>query len=667
MITSIKNKDYSDLFKRASKELLELDAKNKLVDNPLTDLERDYLSGAEDPDGIPYPGQFTTLEQYFTRLKTLVTFSEDPWQYLMLPLPGDDEPPFEVDANSRSITVPLNFKKNGISVQGDVIAENLYFCIDRYFDAMDLLETNAYVQWIMPDKKTERAAIVPYVDYKTKHEEGKLILLWPLTNEVTEQDGDLTFSLRFMKMDGDKVVYSWNSQPCTVKIVKALQPDMTKYGGNYDDANPLFAAAIADSVHTAEGDNVSAPRFDVEGASYGFDLPHAPYAYLLAEGDGYVPANGLKVTAQACIDDQGQLAYTWDYTNGKVTATHKNSEIFKTEFKETEDIEENPNKIYYVENASAPLGYEICIFDTAKSQEKKIYERNVACYIQPNKGPVADSDVVTGDYKLTAIHRVGFDSQVKELNFTIPGPKVLEFVEDLPESGTIITVDEDGNRSVELKVKTKNDAAPAEAYQLMTYDWRRNPNEAADGDDMETIKIDGDDAIHTGKNPARNIEDSLVLTGDDAVPGWYQVGVTSMLNRDDISINSTICKVTDFPEPPVLKFPFIEDPDGTNGGTKVINAVGKTVTLVIEHEPFTDPTPLYTEGLIYQWFDDNTTLIEDGGAFSGATTGSLVIDGTQFADDTALTLSCRVFNTLNGEQSEGADSGYFFVKCGKQA
>ena len=50
-------------------------------------------------------------------------------KYLRLPL---DEPLFAIDANSRKITVPDAFKSNGLSVQGDHLAETVYFVIDRY-------------------------------------------------------------------------------------------------------------------------------------------------------------------------------------------------------------------------------------------------------------------------------------------------------------------------------------------------------------------------------------------------------------------------------------------------------------------------------------------------------------------------------------------------------
>jgi hypothetical protein len=59
----------------------------------------------------------------------------------MVPL---DEDPFIIDLNTRSITVPTSFSKCA-SVQTDMLAETIIFVVDRYFDYMDLANTEIYV------------------------------------------------------------------------------------------------------------------------------------------------------------------------------------------------------------------------------------------------------------------------------------------------------------------------------------------------------------------------------------------------------------------------------------------------------------------------------------------------------------------------------------------
>jgi hypothetical protein len=52
----------------------------------------------------------TTLEEYFSWMRTLGNISR---KYTMLPL---DEPHFVINTNTRAITIPADFKKNGIAV-----------------------------------------------------------------------------------------------------------------------------------------------------------------------------------------------------------------------------------------------------------------------------------------------------------------------------------------------------------------------------------------------------------------------------------------------------------------------------------------------------------------------------------------------------------------------
>ncbi|MCI7444657.1 MAG: hypothetical protein MSA89_16540 [Clostridium sp.] len=101
--------------------------------------------------------EITTLEDYFGYITKLAKYDHDDtsnnsptydpsknrqFKYTILPV---DEEVFVIDANTRTITVPPSFKKNGISVKGDEIAEILYFEIDRYFDATDLNTKEIYI------------------------------------------------------------------------------------------------------------------------------------------------------------------------------------------------------------------------------------------------------------------------------------------------------------------------------------------------------------------------------------------------------------------------------------------------------------------------------------------------------------------------------------------
>ena len=85
-------------------------------------------------------GYIKNIDSYFLKLGDIKTaLGEDiDISYFMLPI---DEPLFEINANTRLIKIPDEFK-NGISVQGDEIAETIFFSIDRYFDATDFYNDN---------------------------------------------------------------------------------------------------------------------------------------------------------------------------------------------------------------------------------------------------------------------------------------------------------------------------------------------------------------------------------------------------------------------------------------------------------------------------------------------------------------------------------------------
>ena len=76
-------------------------------------------------------------------------FNEGLYKYVMMPI---DEEPFKIDLNTRTIEVPQSFSKCA-SVQSDQLAETIIFIVDRYFDYMDLANTEIFVQWTLPENK----------------------------------------------------------------------------------------------------------------------------------------------------------------------------------------------------------------------------------------------------------------------------------------------------------------------------------------------------------------------------------------------------------------------------------------------------------------------------------------------------------------------------------
>lgn len=143
-------------------------------------------------NGANYPEDFTisSLEEYFQNIEEL--FNLDP-QYVRLPL---DEETFDIDLNTRQITIPASFKKSGLGVQNDDLAETIYFKTDRYFDMVDLNNTCIVIQWEAPNgKKMASPAFFQEVDSET----DKLIFGWAITKSMTTVSGTLKFSVAFIE------------------------------------------------------------------------------------------------------------------------------------------------------------------------------------------------------------------------------------------------------------------------------------------------------------------------------------------------------------------------------------------------------------------------------------------------------------------------------------
>ena len=152
------------------------------------------------------------LDTYFENLETLVSQDRS---FLKLPL---DEPCFEIvdglKDGRRTITVPNDFKKNGISVQGDESAEIVWFSIDRYYDSTDLMGPSAadvangknpihiVIQWETPNSKGVSMALCdsdnrPFID-----KNDKLYFGWPISSEITQDAGNIKFNVRFYQFSG---------------------------------------------------------------------------------------------------------------------------------------------------------------------------------------------------------------------------------------------------------------------------------------------------------------------------------------------------------------------------------------------------------------------------------------------------------------------------------
>lgn len=128
---------------------------------------------------------------------------------------------YNVDLNTREIEAP-----EILSVQSEHYAETVYFLVDRYYENMDLAQTNCVIQYVTGEKSYVYA--VPYCDYTTYPE--KLIIPWHISISATELSGTVKFFMRFFLIaeeslndpEGAEFSYSLSTLVGTSKVLKTL-------------------------------------------------------------------------------------------------------------------------------------------------------------------------------------------------------------------------------------------------------------------------------------------------------------------------------------------------------------------------------------------------------------------------------------------------------------
>ena len=216
---------------------------------------------------IPGATHIDNIDEYFLNLghikKALQEQNINDISYFMLPI---DEPLFEINANTRLIKIPDEFK-TGISVQGDEIAETIFFSIDRYYDTTDFYDDYIIpvIQWKYADQSgvgvyhlSATTGKVVMVDENSKTGGTiKVVFGWPITSEVTSRAANIQFSVRFLTIfdDEGKLITDWTDHPISnpedleysfstlnavTKINPSLDVKINEGAFSYDNKNYLI-------------------------------------------------------------------------------------------------------------------------------------------------------------------------------------------------------------------------------------------------------------------------------------------------------------------------------------------------------------------------------------------------------------------------------------------
>ena len=446
MVTYISSKNadqYRILFDKAAKAL---------INNP--------------PEGLGIDESFTisTLNEYFAYLENLVKVSNDEdisRFFVRLPL---DEDFFEIDANSRSIKVPsTSFGRYGIGVQGDELAEVVYFTIDRYFDSTDLAsdEINIVIQWEARDEnKNLVAGISQHFGKDIETIPGKIIFGWPISSELTKSSGTVKFAVRFYQLgEGDEqgvhqLTYNFSTLPAEVTVNASL---------NYD----LVNHAVTEIDH---GKTITSRIKNVGIYDPSIPIPEKPIVtiplYVLSpEGNNLVkivdlPDDGtsqVKLAVSAKPGDIGVIGYDWkkfaynpisgSYEADSVGISSVETEFIEVPYTTILDEDKEYYTITYDGNViNATLVSKNRISNIETDSEAETFTENGAPISLYQKLSVATVTTV-GEYAVDVTARAKVNTSIRSMGkderIRIPGP--LKPVVSLPEEEDNITVTEEDN------------------------------------------------------------------------------------------------------------------------------------------------------------------------------------------------------------------------------
>lgn len=367
-----------------------------------------------------------------------------------------------IDANTRDIKIPKQFEKH-VGVLGDNVSEIIYFAIDRYFDAADLMDMAILIQWRHGPNDLNEYFDLPYkrsIDYKP----GYIVFGWPISEQMSSESGDIIFSVRFYKIDpNDNLLYSFSTKPATIKIANGLNFTLTdsKIRQAYDYSDLIYRnlreAGQSPLVPTYL---VATPQFE---NSHYFARATSQDDYVLMDSDKtYNLPQQFKVHANLSLEDLNKnkkkslngLTYQWYHElDGKVEAYDDNF-VYELLPKNTTLLN---NEYYYYKDGENNYH----LFDNKQpATDIDLYLKYA--YVEPDH---------PGDYFVKAINRYSGNNaaEMDSVRIHIPVAEPLLLLENYP---TEFRKTEGGNG---LKVLAEDSQQPVN--KNAEYYWYFSENE----------------------------------------------------------------------------------------------------------------------------------------------------------------------------------------------
>lgn len=499
----------------------------------------------------------STLDQYYSHLEELAaldTPNNGKQSFLRLPL---DEDVFEIDANARTISIPASFARNGVSVQGDEIAEVLYFSIDRYFDTTDLATTDMHIviQWETKD----RSGLSANFGKDVESVPGKILFGWPISSELTGAAGSIKFAVRFFKDNGSVLTYSFSTLPAEVSIKSTLDYDVL--GLESLDrwsiiADRISSSGIYDVTAPIPGDPVITFNLQSVGEQKGKIIDLVNNAATL----GVEAKAGTEGTVGYKLKKYGYDSNTATYSNqipGEVSGVVAEFPYYaEIQVLPTNEEIEDPEIIFYQKDGSnyteidnldqLELGEYVDSqgFRLGDNVYMKIYRKVHAYTVNAAGKYVAEISATAGSNTVSKLY-TDEDKVVY-----IPGPlkPIVEIDSSiLGEDGMGHVVPVEGTISLTAEVTKAEEEAAAEIVGenaadkvQLSYQWQeKNAND-------QMINVAGA-TEQTFTLPSEDLE-------DEDLDKYYQLKVTSTRNGESTSTTSGLYRVTQMPKVPTLMY-----------------------------------------------------------------------------------------------------------------
>lgn len=319
-----------------------------------------------------------SVEAFFGQLADIAAVDS---KFLRLPV---DEPMFDINADSRKIDVPSEFKSNGLSVQGDNLAETVFFKIARYFDYMDLSTCDISINWKMG---TETGKTKNFI-LSTNIEPGYIVFGWPVDSTITKKNGSLSFAVEFSKVTKDNngveiKGYSFNTLAATINIKEGLIVNNAEIADLESNIKKILTNSQFGEDDAAVGDIVWNKGLGTtvdDSIVFGNDSQYLNLNTIVNDG---VPTSArADLYASANVDSATEIIYMDDF--GHDVSTYVKFERQQLVKVENEELEEDTD--YYTATGEVISDLETYDGDKYKYVDRDLDSKTVYYISENNDG-----------------------------------------------------------------------------------------------------------------------------------------------------------------------------------------------------------------------------------------------------------------------------------------